>query len=803
MYIKNYKTKRFAGLRDANFEFEDGLNVILGPNESGKSTLIEGIHASLFKNIRLRRNNNADKDFSFKFMPRPHGDSIDGQVVLGTRKGDYKISRQWGSEEGISLETPAGDIIRKEEDVEERLREILSFGESTYSNIVFAKQRDLKKAIFNIIEDKTISKEINDVLRQALMELDGVSIDSIEKNIDEEIDLLFKRWDIEKNYPENNRGINHPYKVGLGKIVEGYYYKEGLRLRMKEANDAEVEFENISDEIRQLQLEEEKLRLEKEDLEKIEADVNTRAVIEAEVASLNKSVDDLMEANKNWPMTENQLEAFDGEIEKVQIKKKDLLEEKKELDRTKRRVDLESKLEKVEDRSRKIDDLKNKLERLRSISQEDIGQLEGIRNKRLTIKTSMEAGKMIAQLKEDSAGDVYVYKDLDSEKIKISKGEEVEANGYLKINYKDEFQLEVKTGELDFASLAEDYKELEISYGESLERLGIENLEEGKLRLEELRSETSNLKMLKGQLETILAGEDLEDLKKELESLSSTGPTRDLEEIEEEERILSTEEINLLSEKRTKEEQIARWTKEYENFDKLLDLLVDRRLDLRLKSDELESLSLLPDEFASPDEFRNRLAYLRKEVDRIQKDLTSLRSDYYEARSNLSDETYQELKKESIQAEKSFERLMTRGEKLLKIKRIFTKTKENMEEDPMESLVEEFERLLDILTDGDYTSGTIEEDFQISLEDGSLPIELLSAGTHDAVTLALRFALLKHIFQDGGGYVLLDDVLVDLDPKRKEQSVNLIREFSKDYQIIFTTCDPDTARMLGGNTINV
>lgn len=803
MYIRSYETKRFAGLKDAEFQFRDGLNVILGPNESGKSSLIEGIHASLFKNIRLRRNNNADKDFTFKFMPRPHGDSIDGQVVLATSDGDYKISRQWGSKEGISLETPAGNIIRDEGDVEEELGEILSFGESTYSNIVFAKQRDLKKAIFNIIEDDTISKEINDVLRQALMELDGVSIDSIESNIDEQIDSLYKRWDIEKNYPENNRGINHPYKVGLGKIIESYYYKEELKLRMKQASDAELEFEGISEDIRQLQSEEERLRLEKEDLEKIEADVNTRGVLEAELASLNKSVADLMEANKNWPMTENQLEAFDGKIKKLQNKKKDLLEEKKEIDRTRRRTILEDKLEKIRDVNEEIEEVEGKLESLGSISQEDIEDLEKIRNRRLTIKTSMEAGKMIVQLKEGPAQDLYISKDLDSEEIKIAKGEEVEANGYLKINYKDKFQLEVKTGELDFESLAEEYKKLEVSYREGLEGLAIENLEEGKLKLEELRSETNKLNMLKSQLETILAGEDLEDLNKELESLISTRPTRDLEEIEEEERALSTEEVNLLSEKKTKEEQIARWTREYEDFDKLLDLLVDRRLDLRLKSEELESLSLLPEEFSSPDEFRARLSYLRKEVDGIQRDLSNLRSDYYEARSNLSDETYQELKKESIQAERSFERLVNRGEKLLKIKRVFTKTKENMEEDPMESLVIEFERLLDILTDGDYTSGTIEEDFQIRLEDGSLPIELLSAGTHDAVTLALRFALLKHIFQDGGGYVLLDDVLVDLDPKRKEQSVNLIREFSKDYQIIFTTCDPDTAEMLGGNFINI
>ena len=120
-------------------------------------------------------------------------------------------------------------------------------------------------------------------------------------------------------------------------------------------------------------------------------------------------------------------------------------------------------------------------------------------------------------------------------------------------------------------------------------------------------------------------------------------------------------------------------------------------------------------------------------------------------------------------------------------------------------LVNEFARLLETITDGDYKKGEIDEEFNIKLKNrnGEIPIELLSAGTYDSVTLALRFSLLKHIFEGQEGYVVLDDCLVDLDPKRKLQSVSLINDFAKDYQIIFTTCDPETARMLGGNIIEL
>ena len=46
-------------------------------------------------------------------------------------------------------------------------------------------------------------------------------------------------------------------------------------------------------------------------------------------------------------------------------------------------------------------------------------------------------------------------------------------------------------------------------------------------------------------------------------------------------------------------------------------------------------------------------------------------------------------------------------------------------------------------------------------------------------------------------------LFVDLDPERKQQSVNIIKDFAKDNQVIFTTCDPQTAELLGGNIIRI
>ena len=123
----------------------------------------------------------------------------------------------------------------------------------------------------------------------------------------------------------------------------------------------------------------------------------------------------------------------------------------------------------------------------------------------------------------------------------------------------------------------------------------------------------------------------------------------------------------------------------------------------------------------------------------------------------------------------------------------------------METLVKEFITALEKITDGKYSTGDINENLNITIknDDLEIPIDKLSAGTYDSVALALRFSIMKQIFKDNKGYLILDDCLVDLDNERKLQAVELIKEFAQDYQVIFTTCDYVTAQMLSGNLIEL
>ena len=78
----------------------------------------------------------------------------------------------------------------------------------------------------------------------------------------------------------------------------------------------------------------------------------------------------------------------------------------------------------------------------------------------------------------------------------------------------------------------------------------------------------------------------------------------------------------------------------------------------------------------------------------------------------------------------------------------------------------------------------------------SLTYSLLSHGTKDTVALAWRFALCEKLLEEGVGFIILDDPMVDIDPARRKDVVKAIKEFSEQYQTIVMTCHPDHAEEL-------
>ena len=799
MIIKKYHSGRFAGIKDVSVEFKDGLNVILGSNESGKSTLVEGIHSVLFKPSKIGRKSAEDKEFHSKFMPYPIGDSIDGEIDLEHNGEIYTLSKEWGADASSKLTMPNKIVIKSDVSINDTLKDVYIYGEGTYSNVFFLKQYYLKEAINRIVQNKEATSEISSLLRSTIMELDGVSLESLGQKIQDEIDTLLKRWDVERNYPENNKGINNPYKVGFGQVVESYYAKERIKLEMDRAEEAEKKFNEICIHIKNTEERIEELKTKKESMESLENDVIQRSILEPQIEQLNKDISALSKINQEWPRSDERVKQLTSELEKLEEEK--VLSKKVEEKNT-----LEKNLAKADEINKKLKELITQISGIKAVTKEDIKSLETCYNGMNRAEAMMKAGVIMAKLNYFPEGKkLVVTKDLE-EPQQVNAGDSFSANGFMKLQSENLIEIEIKSGDIDFNEIRMKYENYKKNYEQLLKKLEVKNLEEAKLNKEKIDNLNRSLESCNLQKSQYLGELNYEELKDKIKEFGDLSLVRSTIIIESDMNAVNKEKIELFSEKKLLESNINKWVAEYKDLDGLFNKTIDIKLRQKEIKTNIDKLAELPAEYSSADEFRTILTQTRSSHGNLINTLASQKEEYYEREKELPESTYEELSESLLQAEIMFEKRLEKGKRLLKIQKDFENIKLKMDEQSFVPVITAFSGYLNLLTDGSYKATDIDDDFNLKLENENntiMPLNLLSSGTYDCVALALRLAIAEYILGDNKGFLILDDCLVDLDPNRKETAVKLISQFAKKHQVIFTTCSPDTAALLGGYLIKI
>ncbi len=802
MIIKKYSCKRFAGLKDRSVHFQDGINVLLGENESGKSTLVEGIHSVMFKSAKYDKRA-ASKAFYDKFMPLPQGDIIDGEMVISSEQGDYVISKEWGPNPSIKLTAPSG-VITSEDKINKVLKDVLMFGEGTFSNILFSKQVNIREALKNITGSPETTSEISTLLRKAVMELDGVSVDRLGTKIDAEIENLLKRWDIERNYPENNRGISNPYKTGIGEVVTLFYKKEGLRRNMQEAKEKQIHFDEICSRLVALDEEIIAIKQQKEKMEEIENDVIKRSLLEPKIAQYDKDQQTLMKINLEWPQHEMRLTQLKEELKTLAEDEKKLAEEKLQAGKVKEKEALKLKLDKVDELKRRIEEQGQEIKDIKNITKEHLSALEKYRQGMQTAEAKMQAGVMIGKLDFYTGNNLLtITRDLEEPAV-IKPGDTFKANGFIKLEG-DILSLEIKSGDIDFTELRKQYEDHKKKLESLLAELHVTSIEEAKLNKEKADRINQALLSLKEQMDSLLESETYETLQEKLSAYGDLSSVRSLAAIESVGKQLNDKKTELLSSRKTLEMIVNNWRQEYTDINGLFQEIVAIKLAQEKDTQALRILEPLPEEYENADKFRSELIGLRKSYEETQISLVKLKEDYYDSEKNLPEYSYEELAEEFQAAEKKFAQTLEKAKKLLKIKAAFESARAKIDENSFKPVADAFSKYVVMLTRESFIAGGIDNRFELQLKkkdpETEIPMDLLSTGTYDSVALALRLAILEYILGNTKGFMILDDCLVDLDPGRKQIAADLIKSFAQKHQVIFTTCSPETAQLLGGNII--
>lgn len=804
MILQKVRLFPFGGIRERSVEFSPGLNVLLGDNEAGKSTLVSAIFAVLFFSSGQRKNSSEWKDYLALYLPYPHGDTMQVSLTFNCALGkEHFLERAWGELKKDRLMLPDGSEVNNPERIASLLSSHLQYGRGTYENVFMARQMELLQTVEQLRTNSEATGSIAETLRNLVLQSGGISLEAMEETLQAEKDELLKLWDLARDTPQKGRDIDNPYKKGVGKILAAYYEVEGLKRKIRDGSTLETKVESLTEQLKELTREQKKeLEPLLESMEKIEGAIQRRAVLEPKLALLQEKEKTMRQLNTRWPqMVEREKNLRAGLADKA--KRRVALE--KELQEAKAAIESHSRRELFQKVKPLVEawELKNKeLQELPQIKQTDINMLDKMNGRINQLEATLKAMKLQGHMVSARPMQLEIISGVsEAEQVTVQQEYSFEAEGRVFLQG-EEWTLEIRSGQGNVLKIIDEIEKTKNAHQKKLGELSVQTEEEARQIVEKRTEKEKSLNRLRTQLETLLKNTTYKKLATEIDRLGPEQSVRNPELIGEELKEAAVDEKSFARELKDVETQLKAWEKEFGSYEKVVDGLVDLRAQSLQVEKELETLTPLPPEWESPGAFMQGLQETRAKSKTLRETIYSRMRELDQAKNELPEESVEELQERLALSEKKLISLKSRARALKVLEAEFESILEEVGAktfDPLAtSLLKYFAPLTDYRYDMVHLEGTIPERIGVSGGGRELPVSLLSVGTTRGLALALRLAMAEHLRQKGAGFLIMDDPLVDLDPKRKKEAAQVLQNFAKNKQLIITTCDPETANLLGG-----
>jgi DNA repair protein SbcC/Rad50 len=811
MKIKSVKLHPFAGIQNQTFEFNDGLNVLCGPNEAGKTTLYNAIWNGLLQTTSLTARQVTD--IMGNYFPVIGGDTIRVDIELLNEDGkSIKIFKTWkkGNRAGESKIILAdGTEITDEHEVQKKIEELLPVSPATLKTVFLARQSGLHTTFTDMEEETQTREELGNVLRRNLMETGGVSVERFRELLDARYDEYFKNWDSDQQYPNNNRGIQHPYtKAHRGSVLDAFYEMEGLKLELDNANTFEEEMDRLNASLDQLNRKLNEKTSEHKKLKPLKEGIQKRSLLEQKLETANTKRGKFLNITKKWPVLVYQIEQADPEIEK---KKEKLEELKKELQKSQNAAtarELKQRIEKLEDLSKKIEDAKEKLNSTLKVEQADIHALRELESDIREFKAQIAAAKLTVHISSESARKLrYSEAGKDEREISIESGDTIDetAEGGFTLIL-DGLKVQVFSGEGDLKNTVQQLAEKDTELKTKLAKMKVTSVSSAEEKAEEYRNADNQLDTAVKYYESELGDDTIDELSQQMGSFGDISEVRSQNEISDDIVNVRTELNELESKIKDAKNQVAEWIKEYENNDNVILKLSEISGEIQNIERELKGLPHLPEGFDFPDDFVNHVDTLDTNIRDLEREISEKKIEITQKQSEALELSSEELESAYIDAQEYFERINREAETFLRVYEKATVVINQLDQNTYKGLDEGFMKWLKKMILDRFSSIELDRDIPIQFKtnhDKLLPLELLSHGTKDAVAVAWRIALSEHFLDEKRGFIVLDDPLVDLDPDRQKRAAEVVQEFSENTQVVVLTCHPVHAEMLGGKKIDM
>ncbi len=806
MIIRELKLDPFAGLFNQALQFSLGLNVVLGPNEAGKSTVVNALKMAMF--MPTQYTTPQFKNEISRYMPLTGGDTIQVELAFtaGPEHKAYLLFKSWGAKKESRLVLPDGGLLTGPQEVQEKLRELLVLKEGTYHAVLFAYQSHLGATLAALRKEPEPRHNLADLLRRAIYETDGVPVDLLEQRLDERLNQCFSRWDQALATPQGNRGIENRWAKGVGEVLQAYYQKEELRLALQSAREYESQLDALNERVGLINEELESLRKYVETNQLLVEDGQQRRLLEAKLKVYQGEESQLKELFQKWPVLEKEVKEGPAALEKLRKTQTDLEAEFARAQAYEAEKDARNRFTLSEKRHTALKAARDTLAGLKEVTAEDLQALEGLNLQLVECRASLKAGALSLEFTPAVPMTVQAVKDLEAASEYVLHADqhlELDAGGFISLCHPD-WQLAVKSGQVNFKQLDQEFKKATNDFQYLLQRVGVKGVASAKQAHEAYSGQVTLVKRLDEALTEILAGQTYEALQAAGQKDMQTPPPRPSNEVALEVGGINTTLSQAEQVLAGKREELTQLQKAHGSLDGLIEKLADTRGTVKKFGQELAQLKTLPPEITDLDAFIDVFDEKETLLQEKQEDWHKLLLERSELQARSPDETAEEIVPQLQDAENRLAETLTEGAALNAVQSAFAQVKGEMDGQTLAPWLHDLQQLLATLTGGRYLGLELEGEEALRQDGLKVPGLLLSGGAKVSFGLAVRLSMASHFLHGLDGFLVMDDPLVDLDDVGRQQAaVQVIQEFAKEKQVIVLTCKEGHAELLGGHRIDL
>ncbi|WP_405345081.1 SMC family ATPase [Fusobacterium vincentii] len=457
MIIKKVQLENYRSHSNTTVEFTKGINLILGKNGRGKTSILEAISTVMF-NTKDRSGKETGKSY-IKFGEKSSKVDID---FIANDGREYNLKTEFFKTK--PKKQTLKDMIGSEYDgdIQEKLEELCGIKkdfEETYENIVIAKQNEFinifkakpkdREEIFNKIFNTQIYKEMYDSFLKEAVD----KYKSEKENLDSKINSLKENMENKEqitNFLKEEEIIKNTLNKDFSKTTETI---NKLSNEIKDYETTEIELNNL---VKNIKDEENKIKkylnILKENIIEAKQAKKSKIIVKEteksylEYLNIEKRLKDLRENLDNLLDEQKLNTQYQNNIEKLELSNKNL-----KVDISNLEENISKNSEKKENLESEISELKIKEENLDLKLKKYINLLDKLEKlENFKDKKSEDKLKKMTEidfLKKELVSKNDLFKIIDIEKLgkKLSDFQELEKELKLLEEQKIIFETEIKT----------------------------------------------------------------------------------------------------------------------------------------------------------------------------------------------------------------------------------------------------------------------------------------------------------------------------------------------------------------------